>query len=333
MKVFTTYDPRVKNAGFKAKYDIEKILESEYPDCKCITMKYNDSLKNWLMGNIYGVKKILTIVLNIRRGDTIVVQHPLTTQKISIQKAGKKICIIHDLDGFWSDSDVVSAAQIEFIKCFDKIISHNQAMTKILVKYGIDKSKIINLELFDYLCKTNKKRKNSLDKKSPKIIYSGNLLKEKCPFVYQLDETKMDFCLNLYGNGLNAKEFKSSKKIKHMGCFSPDSPETIKGDLGLVWDGDMSSFVDENTTKNYNKYNNPHKLSCYIAAGIPVIVWKKSAIAKFVIENKIGYLIDEIYDINKIDLSDYEEKFKNVQLISSKVRDGYYTKQALKKAL
>jgi len=333
MKVFTTYDPSVKNAGFKAKYDIEKILEEAYPDCKCVTVTYKDSLNSWIVGKLYGIRKILRIEFNIRKGDTIVVQHPLTTQTRILKNAGRKICIVHDLDGLRNGSDKINGAQIDFIKCFDKVISHNQSMTKILVRAGIEKEKIVNLELFDYLCKSKKDRKNTFDSKKPTIIYSGNLAEEKCPFIYQLDDEKFDFDMNLYGVGLDEKRLKNKDKLHYKGCFSPDSPDEMRGDFGLVWDGQMSSLEDEDTTKNYNKYNNPHKLSCYIAAGVPVIVWKKAAIAKFVTDNNIGYLIDDIRHIDKLDFSDYGEKFNNVKKISKWVKEGYYTKRAMEKVL
>ena len=332
MKILTAYDPRVKNAGFKAKYDIERIVNSLYPDCKCVTITYKDKPHGIVMSLLYGIRRVLLFEANIRKGETIILQHPLTTRKSSIRKAGKKICIVHDLDGLRGATEEVGQAQIEFIKEFDVVISHNCSMTKELIRSGINKRHIIDLELFDYLCRDDNTRKNTFDSKRPKVVYSGNLSKEKCPFIRQLDGKKIKFDINLYGNGLNGKIAEDGRMHK-MGCFSPDAPGEIEGDLGLVWDGDMSGFVDENTTKYYNKFNNPHKLSCYIAAGIPVIVWRKAAVAKFVVENNIGYLIDEIYDINNLDFSDYDTKFNNVQKMSKRVRKGYYTKKAIEKAL
>ena len=54
-----------------------------------------------------------------------------------------------------------------------------------------------------------------------------------------------------------------------------------EGNLGLIWDGASDSSDEDIGMKNYTRYNNPHKLSCYMAAGLPVIVWEKSAISKF----------------------------------------------------
>ena len=79
--------------------------------------------------------------------------------------------------------------------------------------------------------------------------------------------------------------------------------------------------------KRYTKYNNPHKLSCYLASGVPVIAWEKAAIADFINENNIGYTINSIYDINNISILDWNKKLENVKVISKNVRSGYYTKK------
>ena len=110
-------------------------------------------------------------------------------------------------------------------------------------------------------------------------------------------------------------------------------PNKIDGNLGLVWDGNFDESDEEKNYKNYTRFNNPHKLSCYIASGMPVIVWKKSAIADFVRENNIGYEISNLYDINKLDFSDYDVKKKNVEKLEQRVRKGYFTQSALSKIL
>ena len=100
-----------------------------------------------------------------------------------------------------------------------------------------------------------------------------------------------------------------------------------------MWDGNVDESDEHLTYKNYTKYNNPHKLSCYLAAGIPVIVWKKSAVANFVLKNNIGYVISSLYDINELDFSDYELKKKNIEKISKNLKNGYYTKKVIKQML
>ena len=70
-----------------------------------------------------------------------------------------------------------------------------------------------------------------------------------------------------------------------------------------------------------------------MASGLPAVVWKKAAVAKFVDKYDVGYTIDNIYDINNIDFSKYGEKLKNVSEIKEKVRSGYYIEKAVKECI
>ena len=199
-------------------------------------------------------------------------------------------------------------------------------MKKYLIESGIPSDKIYVLELFDYLCNTKRNKiSEQFNKNNISIIYTGNI--DKAPFIDQIISDQMNFTLNVYG--LCNKEI-NNKKIIYKGKFSPDElPDNLEGDLGLVWDGNFDESDENYGFKNYTRYNNPHKLSCYIAAEKPVIVWEKSAVSQFVKEYNIGYTIRNIYDINNIDLSDYDEKKRNVEELSKKVKDGYFTKKIM----
>ena len=201
-------------------------------------------------------------------------------------------------------------------------------MTDFLKKHGV-KSPIVNLELFDYLISnSNKKEKEKFSGKK-EIVFAGNF--NKSLFLNELSEEKMNFKINLYGVGTYNE---NNEKYRYFGSFLPDElPLVMQGDLGLVWDGSIDNSNTTNKFLNYTKYNNPHKLSCYIAAGLPVIVWKDAACAKFVEENNIGYLISNLYDINNLTFDDYEIKENNVKKIQEKVISGYYTITAVEEAL
>ena len=206
---------------------------------------------------------------------------------------------------------------------FFYVVCHNNRMKRVIEQYG-GSSKIIVLNIFDYLCEVNDKQ-NSKDNLT--VVYAGNLSPDKCNFLYQVDDSKINFGFNLYGVGVS-KHISDKKKYK--GKYSPDElPNELEGVLGLVWDGNYDSSDENESYKNYTKYNNPHKLSCYVAAGLPVIVWTKSAVADFVREQNIGYIIDNIYEINNLDLSDYDSKWQNVLCLAEKVRRGYFTELAL----
>ena len=200
-------------------------------------------------------------------------------------------------------------------------------MKQYLIEKGIEESKIFELELFDYICKGNVEKKIIGIDSIPTIVYAGNLSKQKSPFIHSIDYNKINFKFKLYGIGFNEKE---NEKLEYCGSFSPEElPNNLNGSIGLVWDGSLDESDENNGFKRYTRYNNPHKLSCYIAAGLPVIVWSKSAISEFVIKNNIGYTIDNIYDINNIDFSDYEIKKANVNKFMARVRVGYYTKKVI----
>ena len=273
-------------------------------------------------------KKFKLISNFAKETELAIIQAPFSSKKIMMDKFKNKVVIIHDIEGLRNQNDKELSEEISFYKSCDFIIAHNSSMKKFLIDKGIDSNKIYELELFDYLCEGQAKEKK-INQNNPKITYSGNL--DKAFFINQLDSKKMHFELYLYGQ--KNKEF-NNKKIIYKGKCTPDEmPNKIEGNLGLVWDGNFDESDEDKSYKNYTKYNNPHKLSCYIAAGMPVIVWKKSAIAKFVKENNIGYEISNLYDINKLDFSDFDVKRKNVEKLEQKVRTGFFTQSILSKIL
>lgn len=320
------------NAGPKAKVDIEKILSKEY-NCRINVWNLsNEAEKSILKKILRKIRKLIFIIKNFKRNDLLVIQAPFDIKFFFLYKFNKnKVAIIHDVDGIRNEDTKKLKKEIEFYNTCKCIIAHNESMSKYLKENGV-KTEVINLELFDYLVKEKSNvRRDKINLNDTQIAFAGNLKKEKAPFLYQMDEEKMNFTLNVYGVGID-KDI--NKKIIYKGKYSPDDlPLNLKGNLGLVWDGNYDESDENATFKNYTKYNNPHKLSCYMAAGLPVIVWKKSAIADFVDKYNIGYTISNIYDINDIDFSDYNEKLKNVIDICKKVRNGYFTKEAFDKVL
>ena len=210
-------------------------------------------------------------------------------------------------------------------------------MKEWLINNGLIK-KCICLNLFDYLINNNIEIKKFYEKTSKlkkEIVFAGNLSKEKSGFLYNIDNKILkNFELKLYG--ANLKKEIINKHINYLGkCLPDELPLKLIGDYGLIWDGNSTeSCIGE--VGEYLKFNNPHKLSLYMAAGIPVIVWSKSAISKFVIENKVGIVINNLNEINEVlnkNQEKYEEFKNNTLMISRVVINGGYTKMAVKEAL
>ena len=322
MKVISVVYKEKKNAGPKAPSDIDKILIKEHKA---------DIISVIRTGN-YKMKILFNFIKLHFSKDYIILQHPVFHKEsvYNILPKDKTIVLIHDINGLRNQKEETLNKEINIFKKFKYIIVHNNKMKEYLVSKGIKEENLYVLELFDYLANGNIKEDYTFNKNDIKLIYPGNLKKEKSPFIYQLDSNKLNFKINLYGIGID-KDI--SDKLIYKGSFEPDEINDLEGDIGLIWDGNYDESDEDIWYKNYTKYNNPHKLSCCMAMGIPVIVWEKAAIADFVKENNVGYTIRNIYDINNLDFSNYDIKRKNAIEIGKKVRDGYYTKRVIKTIL
>ncbi len=332
MIVISKYICNALNAGPKAKVDVEKIMKEEF-DATIKTFAYTEKQEETkLKSMLLKAQKLIFSMNNIKKQELTMIQVPFSNELYLTKKAQNKIALIHDLDGLRKQEDELNKKEMEFLKTCKWIIAHNRKMKEYLVTQGIEEEKIFVLELFDYLCKEKKEQTSKEKQKVVKTIaYAGNLVSDKSPFLYQLDEKNMNFELELYGKGIT-KDI--NEKMKYKGSFKPEElPNKIDSDLGLVWDGNYDESDEKKTFKNYTRYNNPHKLSCYIASGIPVIVWAKSAVAEFVEKENIGYTIHSIYDINQLNFEDYTTKKENVERLMEQVRNGFYTKRVVKEIL
>ncbi len=221
--------------------------------------------------------------------------------------------------------------EFPFIKEFsDFFIVHNTVMRQYFKELGIEENRIINLEIFDYLHCVENTRK--IFEKS--ITIAGNLNLEKSPylkFLKQLSPLK----IHLYGPNFSHDMLSRSGYIDYGGSISADLlPQKLDRGFGLVWDGN-SIDTCVGGTGEYLRYNNPHKMSLYLSAGLPVIIWRGAAQAGFVRENRVGIAVDslyEIYDIlNSINEEEYTTLAENAKKISRRLKDGHYTKLAVKR--
>lgn len=326
MKVISTYDSKQLNAGPKAKMDIENILHDKY-NAEIITIPFNTngSVFNKILNRLQKYIKCKQVE---RTDELVVIQFPFDGNVSYTKNIKNKIGIIHDIQELRYQK--INNKEIDAIKECKYVISHNQDMTNYLISRGVNKNKIVNLEVFDYLTKNDISSVHNFDSKKVKIVYPGNLSLEKSPFLYQIDPLKINFTICAYGIGIDNS---INEKIIYKGKFSPDNISNINGDLGLIWDGNFDESDENENFKNYTKYNNPHKFSCCLARGIPVIVWEKSAIAKLVKKYNLGYTIKNVYDINDLDFSNYEEYKQNAFEFGKKIRSGFFTVNAMERII
>ena len=337
------HDHNVKNAGNKARNDVEVIFNRlGYAPLK---VRVDDWYKmNVLNAQIHKYRALLRAFKRLKKNDDIVIQFPLLHHSLFINSILKSLknkgvniyLLIHDLETlrFVNDKSLpfrmklrMKLTESDTFHSVTGIIAHNPIMKSVLVDKGVAEDKIVSLGIFDYLI-PNFQEKSGLTKDQP-IIVAGNLAQEKAGYLYNLPEAP---AYNLYGVGFD--ESRALANETYFGSFLPDDlPAALEGGFGLVWDGDSvetcSGFFGE-----YLRYNNSHKASLYLASGFPLVVWKQSALSHFVLEKGCGIAVGSLHDlkeaIDNLSDADYQDLVNNAKRVGQEIRDGYYLKTALK---
>jgi len=212
-----------------------------------------------------------------------------------------------------------------FFQMSEAIIVHSVAMKDYLVRKGINERKIWILTAFDYLTddKVTIRRTNCNE-----VAYAGNL--KKSTFLHKIDAKDSQVKFNCYGKQI--MNFPTGLCYKC--AFTPENVSALEGAWGLVWDGDSLDCC-HGEFGDYLRYNAPHKLSLYIVAELPVIIWESSALAEYVKSKGIGILITSIREINgkiqNISDDEYRNMVLNVQKESMVLREGGHLRNILNK--
>ncbi|WP_294052485.1 galactofuranosyltransferase [Streptococcus sp.] len=336
------HDNNAKNAGNKARNDVEVILNDlGYAPLKIIV---DDWYKmNVLNAQIHKYRALLSAFKRLKKNDDIVIQFPLLHHSLFINSLLKSLknrgvnifLLIHDLETlrFVNDKTLpfrmklrMKLTESDTFHSVTGIIAHNPMMKSVLVDKGVEEDKIVSLGIFDYLI-PNFQEKTGLTKNQP-IIVAGNLAQEKAGYLYSLPAEP---AYNLYGVGFD--ESRALENETYFGSFLPDElPAALEGGFGLVWDGD-SAETCSGVFGEYLRYNNSHKASLYLASGFPLVVWKQSALSHFVLEQGCGIAVDSLYDlkatIENLSDDDYHTLVENTKRVGQEIRDGHYLITAL----
>lgn len=241
-------------------------------------------------------------------------------------KGVRLILILHDLESLRSSSRNARQKEARLFQLFDACIAPNPVMSEYLHQdYGLSYP-IISQDLFDYLVADPPMKPRQ---REPVLCYAGNF--SKSPFIYRLGEIPGSSFL-LYG----PEPGKLSDNTDWQGLFNPDElPSRLEGSFGLVWDGEEPGSLS-GPSGNYLRFNTPHKLSLYLAAGIPVIVPEESAVAGLVLKEGIGLTVQSLHELPGLirDLGEdsYQDLVSKSRILGHKVRSGYFLTEALRDA-
>ena len=288
------------------------------------------------------LRKLLSVtalMFRIHKGDVLLIQYPfkkfyVIQCRIAHLKGAKSVTLIHDL-GTFRRGKLTAGQEVRRLSHTDVIIVHNQRMNDWLRDHGC-KVPLVNLDIFDYLS-ADEPATGHQSGTVPSIVFAGGISRRKSAFIYEADSC-LDGCrMDLYGSGLEHGADKDWKNIRYHGTVGSDEfIRTVNSDWGLVWDGDSVDGCS-GVWGSYLRINNPHKTSFYLRAGLPVIVWKESAMAPFILDNKLGIAVGSLREIpevlRRMTPGKYGE-FKRAAIEESKLlNDGHYFKTAFAAAI
>ncbi|MER3469921.1 MAG: hypothetical protein C4330_00920 [Chitinophagaceae bacterium] len=269
--------------------------------------------------------------------DTIVIFHfpvvPRVYQwllKLLYRKGIYTVALVHDIEGLRFEDEYTLKKEKFLLSFFKHVIVHNAAMRNYL-KSDIPKSTMSELWLFDYKTAGTYFKPRVL---TPSITLVANL--NKASYVSLLPDWAASYPnlqIYIYGALPQNHEVKKTYNVHFLGAVEPEQlPEAIEGSFGIVWDGD--SITDcTNSLGNYLQFNTPHKLSMYLSAGMPVIVWRKSAMAEWVQQKEVGMAVtswtEAVETIKMLNENTYRKWQSNAQEIGNKLRSGYFLKSIL----
>ena len=298
----------------------------------------------YLLEVLVSAKEWFALSRKVNMGDVLLYQHPMVStpvvyfflRRLKKKKNIKLMVIIHDLyslrTGEKNHKAVIKDEKI--LDLADAITCHNDSMLKELVSMGRAEEKLVSLGIFDYLLS---EEPETHPEYSEGVMVAGLLDRHKSEYLYHLDELKGSCKFNLFGLYFSGEDMYPESKVVYHGAFPADElHKHLKGGFGLVWDG-TSTATCAGPVGQYLKYNNPHKASSYLAAGFPLIVWDKSALAEFVSKNGIGLCVSSLQDMEEavaaVTNEEYDKMVKNVQIIGQKVRKGFFTTKAVNEML
>ncbi len=336
------------DAASKAPEDVFQIAEQHLGAKEIVFYEphiSNNRLTSSCSALFTGIANWFRLLLRVPRGAYVMIQHPLEGIRVArpmmaLAKAKgiHLIGLVHDLDSLRQSlvgADETKARrrskladEIILKKC-DYVICHNEKMKQYLLSIGYHENVCVCLQIFDYLCPLEMPLQRS---KAPSIAIAGNLLRGKSAYVYALLQENVGLRLHLYGPNFDSDHI--ADYVTYHGSIPPEElPSRIEGSFGLVWDGDSTDCCSGKAGA-YLRYNNPHKISSFLAAGMPVIVWRESAMARFVTEHNVGVTVDSIARIAPVIAqmteTEYEEKQANAQYIGQQLREGAYLVAAIR---
>jgi len=327
------------SAGNQAKSDVEKIMESM--GFRNIGLK-RSSHRSKIIHFVRNLCSVAKASMLLKKGDVVFLQYPLkkyftTVCRMARFRGVKVVALVHDL-GSCRRKALTAEKEVVRLNCADYVIATNPVMAERLRQMGV-KSAIGSLDMWDNLSESEPLQEGAMKPSRDKvhIAYAGSINRRKNSFLYEMGDVVGKCVVDIYGSGFDAAQVKVPEKFIDHGFVKAEKLiGSMEGDYGLVWDGDSIDAC----TGDFGEYlalNTPHKISLYVRAGLPVIIWSGAAMARFVRDNRIGIVVDSIKDVDgavsSVSAAEYAAMKSNVEGMSLKLQQGFFFRRAATAAL
>ncbi|GFH40954.1 hypothetical protein [Pseudolactococcus insecticola] len=253
-----------------------------------------------------------------------------------VKKGVKIVVLVHDAYTLTYELEE-NNQEIALLNRADAIILHGPKMQAVMEEKGLTTPSVVQGP-FGYRLTDDEiagiDHKVTEKTTAWETLYTGNLGKAWFAIDYEAQTHMILYGpLPKWAEG-QEKPFKGN--LDYRGKVAPEElPVSDFKGFGLVWDG--THDPDYRKKSRYTAYNMPLKVSNYLAHELPLVVWSKSAIAEFVLENKIGLALDDLNEVDAaladISAEDYNQMVENMQTIGASIRDGQTIKNAVVRAL
>lgn len=327
--------PNTDGSGNKAKTDNEDTLSLMGAVNLANQRTYHH---NKMIAFFIDLAGIVRYVFSVRKGDRIVLQYPHKKYfsficHVARWRKAKTIALIHDLGSFRRKRLTIKK-EIKRLMNADYVIASNEVMQQWLADHGYE-NPTGALGLFDYRSSTQ--HSSEVTDHPTRIVYAGALSMRKNAFMLQMAKEELPYEFHVFGNRSGLPQIQDNPQITYHDFMPAD--EFIRGvdaDFGLVWDGDSTDSCTGNFGE-YLRFNSPHKVSFYLRAGLPIIIWRQAAVAPIINREGVGICIDSIGQLQdllpRLKKEDIEQMRHNVQELSMRLKNGEFLRDAVNKAV
>ena len=285
------------NASKKAPADIRRTMESmgaksEYivlPESKCRPVIWYTKSRS-----------LLRLFRVFKSGDELYFQgygyERATAMLVHWARKRNIKCyyLIHDVNSLRFENGFDMRKEMDLIKGFDCLYVHTEAMAEQLQTHGIHAEMKV-MHIFDYYSDDPMMGREEVLSLKNVVAFAGNL--DKSLFLPKLADAEIpaNVSYRLYGISQDATKLENAR-IRYMGAFQPNHTGALKAGWGLLWDGDSIDTCSGELGR-YLKINASHKLSLYLACGMPVIIWKESSLAEWLTEQGVCITVNSLREI------------------------------------